>query len=189
MRSIRNEIIRWSILGLAWVSALGLVAMGDGVMAADDRSESMKERLKAKNSPGYNWEGPHVPELMNIKDWEQVLAKSKKGPVFVFKHSTTCGISASAAYRVNKWLEDAPESTPEFYFVIVRSRRPVSNAIEGKLQVKHESPQLLLIRDEKSLWDTDHGAITSSSIEEALKTHIGQVPPDSTSPEGSEDTK
>jgi len=46
-----------------------------------------------------------------------------------------------------------------------------------------------LIRDEKSLWDTDHDAITASSIEEALKTHIGQVPPDSNSPKRNEHTK
>jgi bacillithiol system protein YtxJ len=154
---------------LIGISLLLLVLTGNVGIASDTPDRSNKERLVAKNQPGQNWEGPHVPELMTVKSWTQVLEKSKSQPIFVFKHSTTCGISARAAFRVNEWLKDAPKSTPEFHFVIVRARRPVSNAIEKDLQVKHESPQLLLIRDGKSIWDSDHNAITAESIEKALR--------------------
>ena len=57
----------------------------------------------ARNTPTENWEGPHVREIMNDKDWDKVLAESKKAPVFVFKHSTECPVTAGAAYRTNAW--------------------------------------------------------------------------------------
>ena len=172
MSNKRTYRVTWTARALVVVGALVLTGLASSDAAADAAKPSLKERLKAKNQPGLNWEGLHVPELMKLKDWERVLRKSKKEPVFVFKHSSTCGGSARVAYRVNEWLKDAPESTPDFYFVIVRTRRPVSNAIERDLRVKHESPQLLLIRDGKSLWDSDHSAITAKSIEEAIEKHV-----------------
>ena len=135
----------------------------------------MKE-LKAKNTKGQNWEGPHVPELKTHKDLDKVMAKSKEKPILIFKHSTACPINARAAFRVNKWMEKLGDKKPEMYYVKVIESRPVSNELAKKLKVKHESPQILLIKDGESLWDTSHDKITPKAIEEAMKKHLKAKP-------------
>ena len=144
------------------------------IAASADEPEPTVEELKAKNAEGENWEGPHVPEIVRMEDMERVLEESKTAPIFIFKHSTQCPINARAAYRTNQFLEDAPESTPKFYFVKVIERRPVSLQIAEKTGVKHESPQLLLIDDGKAVWDSDHEEITAEAVSEAIAKHAAK---------------
>lgn len=148
---------------------------------ADILSEA-KSIPDSRNTSTQNWEGPHVKEIMTDKDWDAILAESKKSPVFIFKHSTECPISAGAAFRTNDWIKNkSTKETPKFYFVKVIERRPVSKKIEKDIAVKHESPQLLLMKNGKNLWNTSHEKITAKSIETAIKTHATK--PDSESVE------
>jgi bacillithiol system protein YtxJ len=62
----------------------------------------------------------------------------------VYKHSTTCGISATAAKEVRAMETDLP-----IYWVNVREQRDLSNWVAETYDVTHESPQLILIRDGK----------------------------------------
>lgn len=92
--------------------------------------------------------------------------------MLLFKHSTTCGVAARAAYRMNEWLKKVPDTAPKVVFLKVRERRPLSNAVEAQTKVKHESPQILLIKDREALWSTSHGDITAENIEAALEKHL-----------------
>ncbi len=62
----------------------------------------------------------------------------------VYKHSTTCGISATAAREVRAMETDLP-----IYWINVREQRDLSNWVAETYDVTHESPQLILIRDGK----------------------------------------
>ena len=112
-----------------------------------------------------------MTELTTLEEWTQRLATSTENPFFVFKHSTECPISAGAAFRTNAWLKKATKDTPKFYFVKVIERRPVSQKIAKNIDVKHESPQLLLLKDGKHVWNTSHEDITAKAIEGAIKKH------------------
>lgn len=126
-----------------------------------------------RNTNDENWEGPHVPEIMTEADWKKVLEKSKEEPVFVFKHSTECPVSAGAAHRTNTFIsKETTQDTPNFYFVKVIERKPVSKTIEANMKVKHESPQLLLLKDGKALWNTSHENITAGRIKTALQEKL-----------------
>jgi bacillithiol system protein YtxJ len=127
------------------------------------------KELIAHNSPGENWEGLHVSELKSFRAMEKALKKSNKEPILIFKHSTTCPINARAAYRVNEWLEEKGEDKPKIYFVKVIESKPISLTLAKDLDVIHESPQILLIENGKSHWDTSHADITAENIEEALE--------------------
>ncbi|WP_169800046.1 monothiol bacilliredoxin BrxC family protein [Lederbergia lenta] len=48
-----------------------------------------------------------LKELSTIEQWKSVFEGTNKKPIFVFKHSTTCPISASA-YDVYKSYEIGP---------------------------------------------------------------------------------
>lgn len=107
-----------------------------------------------------------LKELNNIADWEKALAHSTTRPVFVFKHSTSCPISANAYQEYQSYLNDA-NTAVDYILVKVIESREVSNKIADDLGVKHESPQAILVKDKQPVWHTSHQAITQESIREA----------------------
>lgn len=109
-----------------------------------------------------------VNEITSIAGVDAALAASAEAPVFLFKHSTTCPISASAHRRVSDFIAGAPEGTPVFYLVKVIESRPASNDIAARLGVTHQSPQLILVDKGAAVWNTSHGSITGDAIAEAL---------------------
>jgi bacillithiol system protein YtxJ len=68
--------------------------------------------------------------------------KTLPATCLVFKHSTTCGVSATAAKEVRAMETDLP-----IYWINVREQRDLSNWVAETYDVTHESPQLILIRD------------------------------------------
>lgn len=113
-------------------------------------------------------EDRNVRELTTEAQLAELLEASRKEPVFAFKHSTACPISAAAYRRVAQYLEAAGSDSPPFFLVKVIESRPLSNAMTRELGVQHASPQLILLRDGRPRWDASHGAITAEAIEDAL---------------------
>ena len=146
--------------------------------AAEEWKATNKFTPDPRNEAGQSFEGPHVPEILTEEHWKKVVKASQDAPVFVFKHSTQCPISAGAAYRTNEFLsKEADKNTPKVYYVKVIETRPVSQKIEAETKVKHESPQLLLIEEGKAVWNTSHEDITSNTIKMALKEHTEEKKP------------
>ncbi|MBL7649690.1 MAG: bacillithiol system redox-active protein YtxJ [Candidatus Hydrogenedentes bacterium] len=113
------------------------------------------------------WE--HVTELDSSEALASCLARSESGPVFIFKHSTRCPISSRAHSEVGRYIDGAGESGLPVYLNYVVESRPVSNEIERSLGVRHESPQLLLVRGGQVIWHTSHGGIRSEAMVEAAE--------------------
>jgi len=111
-------------------------------------------------------------ELKSIEDWQEVLDKSSETSVMIFKHSTTCPISARAWNEFQSYLADTPHPETEYVMVKVIESRPVSNRIAQDLQVRHESPQAILLQHRKAVWNASHGAITQSSLRTALRGEL-----------------
>ncbi|MBC8054928.1 MAG: bacillithiol system redox-active protein YtxJ [Sphingobacteriaceae bacterium] len=72
--------------------------------------------------------------------------KSAQGYSVIFKHNTTCPISKNRRANFEKNVELLPQGTA-IYFLDLLSYREISDAIATSFDVKHESPQLLLIKD------------------------------------------
>lgn len=113
-------------------------------------------------------EGTHLKALASPDELHEALTESANEPVLIYKHSTACPVSARARMRLEQYLEENEGDVPECYVVDVIADRPVSNAVESELGVRHESPQLILVRDRKAVWDTSHSAIKGENIEQAL---------------------
>ena len=98
---------------------------------------------------------------------DDIAARSETLPCLIFKHSTTCSISAMAKYRLE---DDWPFGTDELeaYYLDLLSHRDVSAYIAEKFSVHHESPQILLIRNGDCFFDASHFDITIPEIREAL---------------------
>ena len=84
---------------------------------------------------------------------------------FVFKHSTRCPISTAAADVVRRF--DWPEKV---CWINVVEQRELSDWVAAALGVKHESPQLIRVRDGAAAGVLTHGAIRDANIRGLEKT-------------------
>ncbi len=95
-------------------------------------------------------------------DWSPITSTeqldaitNKENSFFIFKHSTTCSISAMAKARFERdWNESLIDAKP--YLLDLLRYRTVSSAISEKFCVYHESPQLLLINNKECIYDASH---------------------------------
>ena len=99
-----------------------------------------------------------------IDSVENIIKLSKEKPVIVLKHSTTCPISANGKRETDAFVE---ETGTDVYLVIVQSQREISNQLEQELGIRHESPQLLVIKDGQGK-ALSHYDITRDSIKSLL---------------------
>lgn len=106
--------------------------------------------------------------LKTNEDWNRILEVSKEKPVLVFKHSTTCPISAAAHREWQKWLE-AKGDQCESALVRVIEERPLSMEIQDTLGVKHASPQAILIKNGRAEWNASHWKITKKALEDNVR--------------------
>lgn len=100
-------------------------------------------------------------EIQNKEQLEEFLAASNGGPAILFKHSDSCGISARA-YR------DVSQLSQQIGIVTVQNARDLSDEIERRFNLPHETPQALIVRGNQLLWNASHGRVRASAIEEAI---------------------
>lgn len=98
-----------------------------------------------------------------------IVRESHEHPVLIFKHSTTCSISAAAKSKLERQWPDAslPAGTPLYYLDLLRFR-PISAQIAQEFGVQHESPQLLLIQDGKCTYHASHMGIRLNEVVAAV---------------------
>ncbi|WP_296313821.1 bacillithiol system redox-active protein YtxJ [Winogradskyella sp. UBA3174] len=100
--------------------------------------------------------------LNDVSQLENIKEKSESKTQFVFKHSTTCGISRMvmkqfvAAYDLN--------NNADLHYLDLLSYRDVSNEVGYKFQVMHQSPQLLVIKNGVVVAHDSHGAINEMDL-------------------------
>lgn len=108
-------------------------------------------------------------ELISLQDWTEVLSESDQKPVLLFKHSTTCPISANAWRELQLHLAQDAVSEITYAFVKVIESRPVSLQIATDLGIPHKSPQAIFIMNHHARWNSSHWDITAQSINSALR--------------------
>ena len=101
-------------------------------------------------------------ELPDTDSLDRFLAQANGSPAIIFKHSNSCGISARAHAELSR-IEHT------IGLVVVQQARAVSNEIEARTGVGHETPQVFIMRDQKVLWTASHGRIKADAIEAALR--------------------
>lgn len=107
-------------------------------------------------------------EITTLEEWKAVLARSSDRGQVVLKHSTTCPVSANALHEYEQYLESRPNEQIDYTLVKVIESRPVSNQIAEDLGVKHESPQIIFLKDGEKYWTASHWAVTKAHITAVL---------------------
>lgn len=96
--------------------------------------------------------------LTNEDQINEIFTLSEHKPVLIFKHSTRCGISTMVLNRFETKLSNKIEDFNYFLLDIIQNRE-VSNFIEDELQIVHQSPQLIVIKNGEVLSHNSHYGI------------------------------
>ena len=94
----------------------------------------------------------------------EIVEHSSSTPCISYKHSTRCSLRSLARHRLERaWLFDKHVVLP--YFLDLIADREVSNLVEQRFGVKHQSPQLLLIKDGQCVYHASHLDINARSLQ------------------------
>lgn len=104
-----------------------------------------------------NW----IP-LTDLGQLSEIVFISNEKPVVIFKHSTRCSVSRMALKQFENEFDLQDKVTP--YFLDLISFRDISNEIATRFGVTHQSPQLLLIKDGKAIYNVSHSDIDAEEL-------------------------
>jgi bacillithiol system protein YtxJ len=107
-------------------------------------------------------------ELTQVDQLQTIIEESKTQPILIFKHSTSCSISRTSLNRLERNWKQEELGLSKAYYLDLLSHRDISSAIAHNFSVEHQSPQVLIIENGKSVYDQSHLAIDYSSIKQVL---------------------
>ncbi|HET7694740.1 MAG TPA: bacillithiol system redox-active protein YtxJ [Vicinamibacterales bacterium] len=112
------------------------------------------------------WMSRLVP-LTDLPALDAAILESNERPVLLFKHSRYCGVSAEALDELQSHIDNAP-SDIAYRMITVQTHRPLSDAVAQRLGLRHETPQAILLRDGKIVWNASHFRITANQLNQVL---------------------
>lgn len=106
-----------------------------------------------------NW----IP-LTSLNTLNEIEAESYLEIILLFKHSTRCSISRNALKYFEHDFKADNSLAFKCYYLDLLNYRNISDQIATKFNVRHESPQLLLIRDGKCVLNQTHEQINAVGL-------------------------
>jgi len=119
-----------------------------------NNQETKEERI--------NW----IP-LTELNQLTTLIPQSKLKPILIFKHSTRCGVSRMALKSFEKEF-DIESETVDMYFLDLLNYREISSEISIKLNVRHQSPQVLVLKNGHVIYNDSHYQISASAIKKLI---------------------
>jgi bacillithiol system protein YtxJ len=81
----------------------------------------------------------------------------------IYKHSPRCMTSLMAYRQLKSEVSGAADNETPLYIVDVISNRNESQAIARAFNVVHQSPQILVVKNGESIFDTSHERVSLKS--------------------------
>ena len=107
--------------------------------------------------------------LKDLGQLNEIITISHEKPVVIFKHSTRCSVSRMALKQFENEFDLASlDQKVLLYFLDLLEYRGISNEIAARFNVIHQSPQLLLIQNRKSVYAVSHSDIDAEVLKEKL---------------------
>lgn len=97
------------------------------------------------------------------EDLKKAIEDSFHHKIGIFKHSTSCFISKTVLKNFEKEINSLDQK-PELYFLDLLAQRAVSNKIAADLEIRHESPQFLVVENGKVISNASHQHISADQI-------------------------
>ncbi|MFC4714472.1 bacillithiol system redox-active protein YtxJ [Planococcus dechangensis] len=103
----------------------------------------------------------HVKSLDELKQ-----AVGNEQHYWLFKHSSTCPVSAGAWKEYSEYASLHPHQL--FLYLVVQEDRSLSTAVEEITGIRHESPQLFHFSSQQVDWHASHNKITNKAMKEFI---------------------
>ena len=100
--------------------------------------------------------------LTDLGQLNEIITASNEKPVAIFKHSTRCSVSRMALKQFENQFNSSDKVTP--YFLDLIAYRDISNEIATRFGVYHQSPQLILIKEGKAIYNVSHSDIDAEEL-------------------------
>lgn len=101
--------------------------------------------------------------LTSTAQLDEAVQRSSGRKVVIFKHSTRCHISKMVLRGFESEVAGTDKPV-DFYFLDLLNYRNISNEIESRFGVTHQSPQLLVLQNGKVTRHASHNSISASMI-------------------------
>ena len=118
--------------------------------------------VDSENKIQINW----VP-LSESSQLDTLIKLSKTKPVLIFKHSTRCGISRMALKSFEKQYDLSTDQI-ELYFLDLLNYRGLSDEIATRFHISHQSPQVIVLQNEKVVYHDSHYQISVEEIKKVI---------------------
>lgn len=106
--------------------------------------------------------------LENEQDLKDLNEISRTKLCLLFKYSSRCASSSLALDRLEReWNSDEMQEVQPYFLDLIKYRN-LSDLIASNYEVRHESPQVLLIENGNSVFDTSHFWIKYENIREEI---------------------
>ena len=103
-------------------------------------------------------------EIHSLEEFENCMNSNSN--TFVFKHSTRCSFSASIFQKVNEFSK---KTGTKINLVLVIEDRSLSNKIEEVTEVRHESPQMFIVKGGNVVDSASHTRIDAQYLNNFLE--------------------
>lgn len=103
-----------------------------------------------------------MTSLTTLPDLTRFIEAHQAEQIILFKHSSTCPISTRAYAQVEEFRAKSPDIP--IGLVVVQEARPLSDYIAEQYGVRHESPQIIVLRGGEVVWNDSHFALTAEAI-------------------------
>ena len=105
--------------------------------------------------------------LTDLSQLEEIKKESKNFPVFIFKHSTRCGISRMVIKQFEGLFQEN-HTNIKVYYLDLLNYREISNEIAAQFEVQHQSPQLIILKNKTVVEHTSHYDITQVNLDKYI---------------------
>ena len=111
---------------------------------------------------GKSRESKELPwnQLTSVDQLKEVLDSSTEKPILLFKHSTRCSISSMAFSGFQSGWEGTEEEIGIYYLDLL-NYRDISNQIAELTGVMHQSPQVIVLKNNEVVYTATHTAISA----------------------------
>lgn len=106
--------------------------------------------------------------LTEEEQLDKIETESQGKTIAIFKHSTRCGISKMVLNNFERNFDLYDEKNLELYFLDLLANRNLSTRVAERFGVRHESPQLILIKNAEVVHHASHQSIEVESLRKHL---------------------
>jgi bacillithiol system protein YtxJ len=110
----------------------------------------------------------NLTHLSDLDMLEAAIAESLERPVLLFKHSRTCGISCEAFDELQAHVAEHAGAAASYKVITVQSHRRLSDSAAERFGIRHETPQAILLKDGRPVWNASHFRITADALAQAI---------------------